>query len=83
MSKLQTISEYIRRGHGGGQSQIAELRKAFKRPRPDRFCPRCKSKTEVDGDGVTRCVCGWHSGMTLVLPSKPTIVNPAAELAGK
>ena len=62
---LRTIGEAKRRG---APRQITELRKAFKPARKDRFCPRCKSKTEVDGDGAVHCACGWHPGMTLVPP---------------
>ena len=59
---------------------IAQLRKAYKPARANRFCPRCSRKTTVDGDGRARCACGWFKGMKVDLPPVKHIVNPAAEI---
>ena len=62
---------------------MADLRKAYKQPRPNRNCPRCGKRTEVDGDGKARCRCGWHTGMALTLPPAVKLVDPAREVGGK
>ena len=59
---------------------IAQLRKAYKPARTNRFCPRCGHKTEVDGDGKARCSCGWFAGMKIELPPAKYVISPTAEL---
>lgn len=46
--------------------------------RPYRFCPVCRRKTYVDGDGEPRCYCGWHAKTKLVLPANaaPLLTRP-------
>jgi tRNA(Ile2) C34 agmatinyltransferase TiaS len=67
--------------HGKSTRWIADLRKAYRPQRANRYCPRCKHRTEVDGQGVARCICGWTANSKLVLPPKTRIVNPAKELS--
>lgn len=56
---------------------VPQLRRAFRQPRQDRYCPNCHKRTELDADRVAYCrACGWHTGLKLTMP--PRLVEPGS-----